>query len=127
MLQKAKSNQWLGKILKSSNINELWYVSSINGKRKRITMVNAHIYFKKLIISIEEKDLLMFWNKENSKNISTRRKFKGKFIKIKDDISQLWYIDDQLIKHTVSHFDFLDFLSNYAVNITPEELGNIPQ
>jgi len=124
-------NKFIGKILKCSDYrNELWYFSPFSNKRELITIVNINLFLKKLFILINEQDLVKIPRMdelENNKYITFRRKLKGKFIILEKNILPIWYVNNDLKRVEVTFFDLLDLLSNYAIDITKEELKLIPQ
>jgi len=128
---KKKSVQGIGLILKCPDyINELWYVSPVDGKKKLITFTNARIFFEKLIILIDEKELMKIpsiYEVNNKRNLTLRKKLRGKFVSLKDKKFQIWHIDNELKRREISNFDFLDLLGTYAKEISKEKLELIPK
>ncbi len=120
-----------GSILKCPDyINEFWYISPVDKKRKLITFTNARSFFKKIIVPVEEKMLIKIpldSDVDNKKNIVFRKKLKGRFVSLKEEKFQIWYVDDKLKRHVINDFDFFDILGAYAKEISREELELIPE
>lgn len=123
-------NKLVGQILRCpDHKNELWYVSPLDKKRKLVTITNAHLFFKKLFILIKKQDLVKIPttnDPKHNKNLTFRKKLKGKFIILDKNMLPSWYIDNNLNKVRITNFDFLDLLSSYAITISKEELELIP-
>ena len=130
MSKKSKiQDNFIGKILKcSNNKNELWYVQPFDKKKQLITITNAPNFFKRLFICIKENDIYKIptvGELENNKNITIRKKLKGKFLVTDKESIPHWYVNDDLKRVEVTSFDLLDMLSHYAVSVTKEELKSI--
>jgi hypothetical protein len=126
---KRIKNENAGKILRCRGaINELWYVSS-DGKRELITIVNAPLFFRRLIVYLDREKLdkiPSISEPENNKALTFRKKLRGKFISLNENAFPNWYIDSNLRKVKVDFLDFLDFLDIYATEINKDDLELIP-
>ena len=122
-------NNYIGKILKCSSYkNELWYVQPLSKKGELITMINAQKFFKRLFISLDDIDMAKIpvaGELENNKNLTIRKKLKGKFLVVGKEITPIWYVNDTLERIKVTNFDFLDILSCYAITVNKEKLKSI--
>ena len=100
--QSNQQNDLTGKILKCQEYkNKLWYFVKSSKKMVPITVISAPIFFKKLFVLLNINDfqkIPSINDPENTKNITFRKKIKGKFVMVDDNKSSVWYINDQLKK-----------------------------
>lgn len=129
-LKKIVKDKLVGRILRCPDYkNEFWYLSPIDGKRKLISITNAHIFFKRLFVVIDEKELSkipIVGEQEAKKHLTFRKKLKGKIILIKNSVVNCWYVDNNLCRSKMSQFDLFDILGSYAIDINKDKLDSIP-
>jgi len=128
-LKKIVKDKLIGRILRCPDYkNELWYLSPIDGKRKLINITNAHIFFKRLFVVIDENELSKIpiaGEQEANKHLTFRKKLKGKIILVRNNDANCWYVGNNLYRSQMSQFDLFDILSSYAININKNKLDSI--